>query len=417
MIVSKVIAIKIKVLENYMCENQSASSTLSVLGKGTYMPEINRKTLKKQLYAEKKKFISEHPNSKNLFKKAKFNLFDGVPMPWMVEWPYPYPIFVKEASGARITDVDGIEYIDFCLGDTGAMTGHSPEASMDTLVKQACTGLTYMCPTEDAIWVGEELASRFGLPYWQIAMTATAANRFCIRLARHITGRKKILVFNCCYHGTVDEAQIILSNGIPLSRKGNIGPPVNPALTTKVIEFNDVGALEKALAPEDVACVLAEPVMTNIGIIHPDPGYHNALREMTQRTGTLLIIDETHTISAGSGGYTRENNLEPDMLTVGKTIASGFPAAAYGFSKDVAELIHTRVGYKESSASDETGIGGTLSANALAIAMIKTTLASVLNDTTYQYTIPLAIKFNDGVKGIIYYHTQVFRNCVEAVIE
>ena len=365
------------------------------------MSQVNRDKLKKQLKIERQIFIENHTNSKALFEKAKTSLFDGVPMPWMTEWPYPFPIFVKNASGVRITDVDGIEYIDFCLGDTGAMTGHSPKASIDALVEQARRGLTYMCPTEDAIWVGEELSRRFGLPFWQIAMTATDANRFCIRLARHITGRKKILVYNYCYHGTVDEAQIILTEGMPGPRKGNIGGPINPVETTKVVEFNDLGALEKALATEDVACVLAEPAMTNIGIIHPDPGYHEALRKITKKTGTLLILDETHTISSGVGGYTRQHNLDPDMLTIGKTIASGFPAAAYGFSSEVADLIRSRVGHKESSASDETGIGGTLSANALAIATIKATLEQVLNDNFFKYAVPLAMAFNKGVKGAI----------------
>jgi glutamate-1-semialdehyde 2,1-aminomutase len=365
------------------------------------MSPINRKKLSRQLEKEQQMFIETHPRSKALFERAKSSLFDGVPMPWMTEWPYPFPIFAKQATGARLTDVDGIEYIDFCLGDTGAMTGHSPAAAMDTLVGQARMGLTTMCPTEEAIWVGAELARRFGLPFWQIAMTATDANRFCIRLARHITGRKKILVYNYCYHGTVDEAQIIIADGGPAPRKGNIGAPVNPAETTKVIEFNDIDALEKALATRDVACVLAEPAMTNIGIIHPDPGYHEALRDITRKTGTLLILDETHTISAGAGGYSREHNLDPDMLTIGKTIASGYPAAAYGFSSEVADLVRTRVGHKESSASDETGIGGTLSANAMAVAMIKVTLEKVLNDAAYEYTIPLAMQFNDGVRGVI----------------
>lgn len=365
------------------------------------MPRIDRNKLKEQLEVEKKAFVANHPRSMAMFEKAKSSLFDGVPMPWMTEWPYPFPIFVREAAGSRITDVDGIEYIDFCLGDTGAMTGHAPKVSIDALVQQARKGLTFMCPTEDAIWVGEELARRFGLPFWQIAMTATDANRFCIRLARHITGRKKILVYNYCYHGTVDEAQIIIADGVPGPRKGNVGAPVNPVETTKVVEFNDLEALERALAPGDVACVLAEPAMTNIGIIHPDPGYHEALRAITRKTGTLLILDETHTISSGAGGYTREHGLEPDMLTVGKTIASGFPAAAYGFSQAVADLIRTRVGRKESSASDETGIGGTLSANALAIATIKATLEHVLNDDFYAYTVPLAVRFNQGVQGVI----------------
>jgi len=365
------------------------------------MARIDRDKLKQQLTQEQQLFIQNHPKSRAAFEKAKSSIFDGVPMPWMTEWPYPFPIFVKEAAGSRIIDIDSREYIDFCLGDTGAMTGHTPTASIDALIAQARKGLTSMCPTEDAAWVGEELARRFGLPFWQLAMTATDANRFCIRLARHITGRKKILVYNYCYHGTVDEAMVVLDRGIPVPRKGSIGPPVNPAETTEVVEFNDPEALEAALAPGDVACVLAEPAMTNIGIIHPDPGYHQTLRDITRRTGTLLILDETHTISAGPGGYTRRHQLEPDILTIGKPIAAGFPAAAYGFSHEVADQVRARVGRKKSSAADETGIGGTLSGNAMAMALIKATLQHVLNEAAYAYTIPLAKKFNQGVQDVI----------------
>jgi glutamate-1-semialdehyde 2,1-aminomutase len=255
-----------------------------------------------------------------------------------------------------------------------------------------------MLPTENAIWVGEELKRRFGLPYWQVAMTATDANRFSIRLARQITKRPYILVFNWCYHGTVDETFVTLNHGRPGSRPGNIGPAVDPATTTKVIEFNDLPALEAALAPGDVACVLAEPAMTNIGIIHPDPGYHEALREITRRTGTLLIIDETHTICTGPGGYTRAHHLQPDLLTIGKPIAGGFPAAAYGFTDHVAELITANT---DKETADVGGIGGTLSGNAMALAAIRATLGSVLTQAAYDITIPLAERFTTGVKSVI----------------
>lgn len=262
-----------------------------------------------------------------------------------------FPIFVDRANGAHFTDVDGHDYIDLCLGDTGAMTGHAPQASQEAIVERIKKGTTFMLPTEDALWVGKELTRRFGLKYWQIAMTATDANRFSIRLARKITGRKKILVFNWCYHGTVDETFITLENGKAVPRKGNLGPPVDPSTTTKVIEFNDIPALEAALAEKDVACVLAEPVMTNIGIVHPDPGFHQALREITKRTGTLLIIDETHTVCSGPGGYTRLDSLQPDILTVGKPIASGIPAAAYGFSEETAKRIRENTPVDESDTS------------------------------------------------------------------
>jgi glutamate-1-semialdehyde 2,1-aminomutase len=365
------------------------------------MTQMNRVQLKELIEQEKKKFIDEHPKSRALFKKAQSSLLDGVPMPWMTEWPSPFPIFIEKASGAHFTDVDGRDYIDFCLGDTGAMTGHAPASTIKIIQEAMTKGLTFMCPTEESLWVGNEMARRFGLPYWQLAMTATDANRFCIRLARSITGRQKILVFNYCYHGTVDEAQIILVEGVPTTRKSNFEAPVHPSITTKVIEFNDIDALEAALTPGDVACVLAEPAMTNIGIVLPQPGFHDALREITHRTHTILIIDETHTCCCGPGGYTKAHGLCPDILTIGKPIASGFPAAAYGFSQEMVDLIRQKVPKKKSSALDETGIGGTLAGNALAIAAIKATLQNSLTEETFEHTISLAKRFAEGVTGVI----------------
>jgi len=362
------------------------------------MTTIDRTQLKTLLAQEERLFVDKHPRSRELFERAKSSLLGGVPMNWMVRWAGKFPVFVKEAKGAHFTDVDGHSYIDLCLGDTGAMTGHAPEATVNALVEQARRGLTLMLPTENAIWVGEELTRRFGLPYWQIAMTATDANRFAIRLARHITRRKLILVYNYCYHGTVDETFVTLNDGVAGPRQGNIGPAVNPALTTKVIEFNDPAALEAALAPGDVACVLAEPAMTNIGIIHPDPGYHDALREITRRTGTLLIIDETHTICSGPGGYTKAYGLEPDMLTIGKPIAGGLPAAAYGLSAEVAERVRAQTSVDD---ADIGGIGGTLSGNALALAAIRATLENVLTEEAFARMIPLGERFAEGVESVI----------------
>ncbi|MBX9686153.1 MAG: aspartate aminotransferase family protein [Candidatus Obscuribacterales bacterium] len=358
----------------------------------------DRLKLKAALEKELEYFEKTHPRSKALFERAKSSLLAGVPMNWMVKWAGSFPVFVKDASGSHFTDVDGLRYLDLCLGDTGAMTGHSPAESVKAIQDRVAQGVTFMLPTEDAIWVGEELQRRFGLPYWQMAMTATDANRFSIRLARHITGRKKVLVFSWCYHGSVDESFIILKDEKPVCRSGNIGPAVDPAVTTKVVEFNDIPALEAALADHDVACVLAEPVMTNIGIVHPEPGFHEALRRITRRSGTLLILDETHTICAGPGGYTAAHNLEPDILVCGKPIASGIPAAVYGFSKELAERISASVSIEE---CDTGGIGGTLAGNALSLAAMKVTLEKVLTPDAYKRSIPLAKRFTDGVNAVI----------------
>jgi glutamate-1-semialdehyde 2,1-aminomutase len=363
------------------------------------MTSISRTRLQTLLAQEDQRFIQDHPQSRELYERARGTLLNGVPMNWMVRWAGAFPVFVESASGAHFTDVDGRTYLDLCLGDTGAMTGHAPAATTAAIAEQARKGLTYMLPTENAIWVGEELRRRFGLPFWQVAMTATDANRFCLRLARHITGRPLVLVYNWCYHGTVDETFITLQAGGGAGpRPGSIGPAVNPVTTSRVIEFNDIPALEAALAPGDVACVLAEPAMTNIGIIHPDPGYHQALREITRRTGALLIIDETHTICAGPGGYTRAYDLKPDILTIGKPIAGGFPAAAYGFSAEVAERVAASI---EKGTADVGGIGGTLSGNALALAAVRATLGEVLTQSAYDTTIPLAERFTEGVRAVI----------------
>jgi glutamate-1-semialdehyde 2,1-aminomutase len=368
------------------------------------MTEIDRTRLKTRLATEQERFVAEHPRSKELFEQARANLFCGVPMSWMTEWAGSFPVFVQEASGARFTDVDGHRYIDLCLGDTGAMTGHAPGAAVPAIADRVRRGVTFMLPTEDAIWVGRELAHRFGLPYWQMALSATDANRFAIRLARYITRRKLILVFNYCYHGTVDESFITLLDGKAVSRQGNAGPPVDPAVTTRVVEFNDIPALEAALAPGDVACVLAEPVMTNIGIVHPEPGYHTVLRDLTERTGTLLILDETHTICAGSGGYTRAHGLQPDMITLGKPLGSGVPTAVYGMSSAVADRIRAVSGAGENDGVDLYGIGGTLAGNALSTAAMRVTLQHVLTQEAYDHMMPLARRFTKGVQTVIEEH-------------
>jgi glutamate-1-semialdehyde 2,1-aminomutase len=362
------------------------------------MATINRQKLEKVLEQEIQLFAREHPKCYALYQRAKDSLLDGVPMNWMVRWAGGYPLFVDHAKGAHFTCADGKQFLDFCLGDTGAMVGHSPDGPVAEIKQQLDKGITFMLPTEDAIWVGEELQKRFKLKYWQTTLTATDANRFVLRLCRHITKRPYVLVYDYCYHGSVDETFITINDGIPGPRPGAIGPQVNPVVTTRVIPWNNIPALEQALAAGDVACVLAEPVMTNIGIIHPDPGYHKALRELTRKYGTLLIIDETHTMCAGPGGYTGEAGLEPEILTVGKTIGSGVPAAVYGLSEEVGDRVSKSIKVDE---SDVGGIGGTLAGNALSLAAMRATLRSTLSKETFAHTIPLAVRFTDGVKQAI----------------
>ena len=360
---------------------------------------LDRSRLSSLLDEEEGLFHKTHPISYELYQRARKSLHGGVPMLWMIRWAGSFPVFVKEAKGAHFTDVDGNSYIDLCLGDTGAMTGHSPEPTVQAIQEQSKKGITLMLPYEDVIWVGEELQRRFGLRYWQFALTATDANRFALRMARMITERPKVLVFNYCYHGSVDESFIVLDEeGTPMLRPNNMGPQVDPMLTTKVIEFNDIAALETVLSAGDVAAVLAEPVMTNIGIIHPEPGYHEALREITRKYGTYLIIDETHTICTGPGGYTAVHGLQPDFLTLGKPLAGGVPAAVYGFTEEVAQAFSERLDVND---ADVGGIGGTLAGNALSIAAMKATLQQVLTEKFYSKAITLQECFTEGVESVI----------------
>jgi glutamate-1-semialdehyde 2,1-aminomutase len=347
---------------------------------------------------EEARFVETHPRSRALAEQARATMFEGVPMPWMRKWPGGFPVFVREAKGAHFVDVDGIEYVDFCLGDTGAMTGHAPEPTLRAIHEQAARGITSMLPSEDALWVSGELERRFGVPSWQFALSATDANRFAIRLARHVTGRPKVLVFNWCYHGTVDESFATLADGAVVARSGNLGPPVALDETTRVVEFNDVEGLARELAHGDVALVLTEPALTNVGIVHAEPGFHDALRELTRMHGSLLAIDETHTICCGPGGYTAEHGLEPGIVTIGKPIAGGIPAAAYGFS---AELANRLSGTIELEDVDVGGIGGTLAANALSFAAMRATLAEVLTGEAFAGMIALAERWTDGVQTAI----------------
>ena len=362
------------------------------------MPSISRERLHDLMQSEQQRFISERPKSKALFERARKSLLGGVPMNWMVKWAGAFPPFFREAHGAELFDVDGHRYVDLSLGDTGAMTGHSPVAVVAAVREQVTRGITLMLPSEDSVWVGEELQRRFGLPFWQFALTATDANRFSIRLARQITGRPKILIFNWCYHGTVDETLVTLENGACKARRGNMGPPVDPSITTKVVEFNDVSALEPALQSGEIACVLTEPALTNVGIVLPAPGFHRQLRELTRKYGTLLIIDETHTICAGPGGYTRTENLDPDLLVFGKPIAGGVPGAAYGFAQQVADRISKSQNLED---CDVGGVGGTLAGNALSLAAMRATLEKVLTQKAFDHMIPLAERWTDGVATAI----------------
>jgi glutamate-1-semialdehyde 2,1-aminomutase len=351
--------------------------------------------------AEQDLYRSRHPQSAALAKQAAQHWLHGVPMHWMVDWGMPFPLFVAEARGVEVTDVDGNRYADFCLGDTGAMFGHSPKIVTEAITRQAARGLTTMLPSPDAPVVGALLAKRFGLPHWQVTATASDANRAVIRWARAATGRDKILVFNGCYHGAVDDTFVAFQNGKPRNRPGLVGEVRDVTKHTAVVEFNDVPALENALKTGEIACVLAEPVMTNCGMVLPEPGYHDALRRLTRRYGTLLVIDETHSISSGPGGYTGTHGLEPDFFVLGKPIAGGIPAAVYGWSDAVHERITAYLAKREPGYS---GIGTTLSGSALQLHCMRAVLEHVLNEDVYAAAMPLAQAVETGVAKLIAHH-------------
>jgi glutamate-1-semialdehyde 2,1-aminomutase len=365
---------------------------------------LDRLRLAELLSAERDRYLRDHPRSRECFQRAKRSLIGGVPMPWMSIWAGGFPLYFKEAHGNRITDVDGQEYIDFCLGDTGSMTGHSPEPVMLAIRDRVenAGGLATMLPSEDSTAVGEELERRFGLPYWQFTLSATDANRFVLRMCRQIQKRPYILVFSRCYHGTVDETVIISGqDGKPTSKPGNVGPAVDPTATTKVVEFNDVAALRDALQDRDVACVLMEPAMTNIGIVPPLPGFLEEVRRLCDETGTILINDETHTFSAGIGGCTKAWDLRPDVVTIGKALASGFPIGAYGVSASFAERI---LSDPDADLLDQGGVGGTLSGNPLSSAAARATLADVLTSENFDLMIAAASRYVADVQEVISSH-------------
>ena len=359
---------------------------------------IDRQKLESALKSEEQLFCDIHPKSMHLAQSAKTALLSGVPMPWMTRWPGSFPLHVQRAHGARFVDVDDIEYVDFCLGDTGAMTGHALGAVAQAVAQQAQLGLTTMLPTSDAQWVAQNLAQRFGVAKWQFAISATDANRFVLRFARMLTGRPKIVVHDWCYHGSVDETLVIRdSEGKTISRPGAIGPQVDPALTTRVVPFNDLVELERVLAIGDVACMLIEPALTNIGIVLPQDGYIQGVRDITRKYDVLLVVDETHTICAGPGGCTKLWSIDPDFVVIGKTIGGGIPVAAYGMTGEIALRLEAAMTGHD---VDVSGVGGTLSGSALAMSAMRATLSNALTQEDFDQTIPLATRWTQGVERV-----------------
>ena len=351
---------------------------------------------------EVNRFVQEHPKSQHEATRLKNSLVAGVPMPWMKRWAGPFPIIAERARGGTIVDIDDHEYVDFCLGDTGSMTGHANAPISHAISTQAQRGFTTMLPSTDIAWVADHLSERFGMDKWQFCLSATDANRFSLRIARQLTGKPKIVVNDWCYHGTVDETLVILDeDGKTVSRPGAIGPQVQPGLTTIAVPYNDLAAMEQALAGGEVACLLMEPALTNIGIVLPQSGYLEGVRQLTRKYGVILILDETHTICAGPQGASRLWGIDADMLVIGKTIGGGIPVAAYGMSADISRRVENLM---HGHDLDVSGIGGTLSGSALAGAAIRATLTHALRREDFDIAIPLATRWSEGVQAAITHH-------------
>jgi glutamate-1-semialdehyde 2,1-aminomutase len=362
------------------------------------VPGIASAEIDSMLKRERDRFLQANPTSARLAEQAQAHWHNGVPMHWMLDWSTPFPLYAREAQGATLTDVDGHAYDDFCLGDTGSMFGHSPEPVVRAIRDQSSRGLTYMLSTEDVPVVGQLLSDMFGLPYWQVATTATDANRFVIRWCRAVTGRPKVLIMSGCYHGAADDTFLRLDDGKPANRAGLMGQVYDLTQGTVVVEFNDLEAIERALKAGDVACILTEPALTNIGMVLPQEGYLDGMAALAKKYGTLLIIDETHTISTGYGGYTRTHNLKPDFFTLGKPVAGGIPCSVFGFTAEMATRMRKA---EEEAGPGYSGIGTTLSANALQLHCMRANLSEVMTPANYKHMLDLSERLARGVEAEI----------------
>lgn len=372
-----------------------------MLKKPDLIAGVRRDRLEALATREARRYARSRPRTRAALAEGAATWLDGVPLHWMKDWPMPHPMLVAKASGARLIDIDGYGIDDFCLGDTGSMFGHSPEPVAKAIRRQARRGLTYMLPTEDALEAGRLLTERFGAFRWQIATTATDANRFALRVARAITGRPKVLVFNGCYHGTVDDIFVTLQDGKTVNRPGLLGQVADLSVVATAVEFNDIAAVEAALKTGGIAAILTEPVMTNSCMVLPDPGFHRALRHLARQYGAVLIIDETHTISSGPGGYTRVHGLEPDMFVVGKCVAGGMPTAVWGMTDALAERY---LAVNAGRDSGHSGMGTTLSANPMQFACLRATLAEVMTEEAYAHMEQGAVRLSDGLAEVIVNH-------------
>ncbi|MBO6669602.1 aspartate aminotransferase family protein [Parvibaculum sp.] len=365
------------------------------------MPPEIRQRAEALVASERARFAEIHPRSRQMAAEAGEHFPGGVPLHWMLDWETPFPLFVRAASGSSVTDIDGHSYSDFCLGDTGAMFGHSPAPVARAIAEQAANGLTAMLPSELTAKVGDLLAARFGLPFWQVTATASDANRAVVRWARALTNRKKVLVFDGCYHGQVEDAFVKLDGGKTKMKPSLLGQVVDIAENSIAAPFNDLEAVEAILAEGDVALILTEPALTNTAMVLPEDGFIESLIASAHRHGALVCIDETHTISTGPGGFTRAHGLDPDFFVLGKPVAGGLPAAVFGFTAKVEREMRRVLDTKTPGYS---GIGTTLSGNMLALAAMRACLEEVMTPENYAHMTALAERLASGLRSEVERH-------------
>jgi glutamate-1-semialdehyde 2,1-aminomutase len=361
--------------------------------------DIDRSRLRTIKDREDAAFVDARPRSAELWAAAKRSMPNGVPMSWMRNsYDHP-PLFVSEGRGAHLRDVDGHDYADFNIADMSMFGGYAAPPVVEAVARRAGLGTQFLLPGEDALWVAEELARRYRLPKWQFTLSATAANTEAIRTARALTGRQRVLFFAGKYHGHFDDVLVEPGPDGSLVPE-EAGLPATVTERTKVVPFNDLAALRAALEPRDVAIVVTEPVLTNnVGLLLPVGDFHAQVRAITRETGTLLAYDETHTQVVGPGGLTGMWDLEPDMVTIGKSIASGIPLGAYGMTQDVAGVLERPGG--RSDEAELVATGGTLFGNPLSMAAARATMGEVLLPEAYAHTHALGARLADGIEKAI----------------
>ncbi len=336
------------------------------------------------------RFWEARPRSRAMIARARKHMPNGTPMVWMA-FHDDQLVYIDQGDGPGFTDVDGFGYVDFNASDMAMFCGHANPAIVAAVQARAARSTQFLLPTEESVAVAEELARRYPVSQWQFTLSATQANTEAIRLARSVTGREVIVLFQGHYHGHFEEGLVDLDGEQVAALERGLSKGVTGRV--RIAQFNDPDTLRAALAPGDVALVLTEPAMSNnIHLLLPEPGWHVALRDLTRRHGTLLAIDETHTHVVGPGGATGVLQLNPDIVTIGKAVAGGLPMGAYGVTAELGEQL---------DVMHHVATGGTLFGNPLSAAAAVAALTEVLVPDAYAHTSALGGQLADGIEAAI----------------